>query len=208
MPDEQQPAARGFFFALLVTLVATVAASAADPFADLAKKYADLTKQLDDLKKQRDQAGDELKKLHADNAKLLADLGLAGPSPKPDDPKPKPPEPKPIDPLAAKLKAAFDADPVRLDKRRNQALDLAALYREAAKLAQSADVDTAGDLLQRVKAAAGSLVGADALKGVRQVVAGELGALFPADGPLSDEQRKKAAELFGKLAAILDSLGG
>lgn len=113
--------------------------------------------------------------------------------------------PKPADPLAARLKAAYDADPAPADKRKDHAKDLAELYRQAADLAGKADVATSGDLLQRVRAASGMLVGPDALKGVRAEVAKELAVILPADAALADDQRKAAAELFRKLAQVLDS---
>jgi hypothetical protein len=124
----------------------------------------------------------------------------------PAPPNPKPPAP-PVDPLKAKLKVAYDADSMPVAAKVESARDLAALYRQAAQLVVKPDVATAGELLARVKTAASSLVGADALKGVRTVVAGELSMLFPADGPLTEQQRQKAAELFTKLAGILDGLG-
>jgi hypothetical protein len=124
----------------------------------------------------------------------------------PPDP-PKPPDP-PAGPLAAKLKQAFDADPAQLDRKREQAKDLAALYRQAGKLAQDQTVATSGALLEQVKKAAGVLVGADALKECRKAVNRELGELLPTDDALTDGQRVAVAALFGKLAAILDALGG
>jgi hypothetical protein len=133
------------------------------------------------------------------NSRVVVIVGDAPPNPRPPAP--------PVDPLKAKLKAAYDADPAPVAAKLESAKDLAALYRQAAQLVVKPDVATAGDLLARVKTAASSLVGADALKGVRTVVAGELSVLFPADGPLTDVQRQKAAELFTKLASILDGLG-
>ena len=123
-----------------------------------------------------------------------------GPAPKP----PVPPDPKPADPLRVRLKAAYDADAEPVAARKEHAKDLAELYRQAAELAGKAEVATSGDLLARVRAASGTLVGPDALKGVRTEVARELGVVLPTDAALSDEQRKSVAELFKKLAAILD----
>lgn len=123
------------------------------------------------------------------------------------EPGPKPPEPK-LDPLKARLKAAYDADPAEPAKKQGQAKDLAELYRQAAALALRDDVASSGELLRRVRDAAGTLVGADALKSVRTEVAAELKAVLPADAALADEQRKAVADLFRKLAAVLDSLGG
>lgn len=118
---------------------------------------------------------------------------------------PPPVPPKPGDPLEARIKAAFDAD--ASPKKSEHAKDLAELYRQAATMSARPDVATAGDLLARVRDASASLVGADALRAVRTEAAKELAALLPADAALSDGQRKAAAELFGRLAAILDKLG-
>jgi len=138
--------------------------------------------------------------------KRIADLVAKlddGPTP----PKPVPPRPpEPADPLKARLRAAFDADHQQLDLRRAAALDLAALYREAAKLAADPAVATSGDLLARVRDAARALVGADALREVRRVAGAELGAVLPTDAPLTDEQRKQAAALFTKLATALEDI--
>lgn len=131
-------------------------------------------------------------------------LLVAGDAPGPLPP-PKP-KPKPEDPLKARLKAAYDADPAEPAKRKDQAKDLAELYRQAADLCGKPEVATSGDLLHRVRAASATLVGADALKGVRREVAQELAVLLPADAALSGEQRLAVAELFRKLAAILDGV--
>lgn len=90
----------------------------------------------------------------------------------PPGPKPNPPEPPqpPADPLRAKLKATFDSDSAPAAAKREQAKDLAALYRAAAKLAQNSATSTSGELLARVREAARTLVGPDALKDVRHVV--------------------------------------
>lgn len=147
-----------------------------------------------------------------DRARTRLVLVAGTPAPKP---KPDPVPPKPADPLAGKLKAAFDADPEPVAERRAHAKDLAELYRQAADIAvkKAGDGDaaayvvpTAADLLTRVRAASGMLVGADALKGVRREVAAELGMLLPTDAALNDEQRKAVAELFRKLAQILDGM--
>jgi hypothetical protein len=134
---------------------------------------------------------------------LLEKLGLDGPVPKP--PTPVPP-PAPADPLKARLKAAFDADMAAPDARRSQALDLAALYRQVAKLAQDKTVLTSGDLLARKKAAAATLVGADALKTVRAAVGAELGAIMPTDAPLTDGQRAATAAVLTKIATALEDI--
>lgn len=126
----------------------------------------------------------------------------------PPGPRPNPPEPPqpPGDPLRAKLKATFDSDSAPAAAKREQAKDLAALYRAAAKLAQNSATSTSGELLARVREAARTLVGPDALKDVRHVVGDKLAALLPTDAPLSDAQRASAAALFTKLSAILEEL--
>jgi hypothetical protein len=165
---------------------------------DVRKQRADLRAKDADLAKQEAAAVAALKAAIQDLRDLLDII-----DPKPPTP-PAPPQP-PADPLAAKLKAAFDGDSSA--QKKEQAKDLAALYRQAAKLANDAGVATAGDLLGRVKAASATLVGADALKAVRNAVGGELAAILPTDDPLTDAQRASAAALFAKLATILDTLG-
>jgi hypothetical protein len=126
---------------------------------------------------------------------------VVGDAPVPPGPRPPDPPP-PVDALKAKLKAAFDAD--GSPRKSDQAKDLAALYRQAVALCADPAVATAGDLLARVKAASTTLVGADALKGVRAVVAGELAAVLPTDAPLSGDQRRSVAALFARFAEVLD----
>lgn len=188
-------------FAALAPLGTTARAQepAKPGIEQLVQRITELRKQQADLKKQEDAAAlelkAELKRLHD----LLDALNI---DPKPPVP-PKPPEP--ADPLRAKLKSAFDADPAQLDARRSHAKDLAALYRQAAKLCADESVATSGDLLARVKTAAASLVGADALRECRKVVGAELGALLPTDDALTDAQRKAVAALFARLADVLDT---
>ena len=92
-------------------------------------------------------------------------------------------------------------------RSREQVKDLAAAaYRAAAKLAEDSSVPTSGELLRRVRDAAGTLIGPDALKEVRRVVGGELATLLPTDAALTDAQRTTTAALFRKLAATLEEL--
>jgi hypothetical protein len=120
-----------------------------------------------------------------------------------DAPMPKPPVPVPPDsPLRKKIKAAFDID--ANNAKHEHAKDLAALYREAAKLSMKDEVATSGELLRRVKEAGNAIV-PDGLIGVRKIAAEELVMIFGSDADLTPEQRKAAAELFGQLATILDS---
>ena len=136
-------------------------------------------------------------------ARCVVVIGDAPPGPAPG---PDPPPTPPPDSLRTRLKAVFDADPAPLDQKREHAKDLAALYRAAAKLTEDAAVPTSGELLRRVRDAAGLLVGTDALREVRRAVGSELAALLPTDAPLTDSHRTSAAALFRKLAAILEEL--
>lgn len=119
----------------------------------------------------------------------------------PPGPGPKPPGP--ADPLKARLKAAYDSD-AGADKAEGVKL-LVELYKQLAeRVCPDASIATVGELLGRCRDASAALLKAEQLVGVRRVTAGELGLLFPADGPLSDDQRKKSAELFRRLAATLE----
>jgi hypothetical protein len=138
----------------------------------------------------------------SDPARCVIVIGDVPPNPGPN---PKPPDPPP-DVLRTKLKAAFTADGATPEAKREQVKDLAALYRAAAKLAEDSSVPTSGELLRRVRDAAGTLIGPDALKEVRRVVGGELATLLPTDAALSDAQRTTTAALFRKFAAILEEL--
>ncbi len=127
-------------------------------------------------------------------------LGTAPP------PKPPVPPPTPVDELRKKLAAALE-----LDKgARADVTQLAAIWREAAKVAADPEVSSSRELLSRVRKVADGLLGADALPAVRGAIAEEvlaaLGGL--SDDALTADARAKAGELFKKLAGILDTLGG
>jgi hypothetical protein len=117
---------------------------------------------------------------------------------------PPPPPPPPIpDPLRQSVRDALALDKAKPD----DVLLLAALYREAAKLSVSAEVPSSRELLRRVREAGASLL-PDVLVSVRRVVASELAnALGKSnDEPLTEAERKRSAELFAKLAGILEEL--
>ena len=119
---------------------------------------------------------------------------------------PLPAPPAPADPLAAKLKAAFDADAGAAAEKARAARDLAELYRQAAVLAKDPAAATAAALLERVRAAARTLVRPGVLGGTRAAVAAEVVAVLPADRPLDDEARAAAAALFHRIATALDGV--
>ncbi len=128
---------------------------------------------------------------------------VGGPSPTP--PQPSPP-PGPADPLAADFRKLFDADATP-DKATHLA-QLAAVYREAVKFADHPDVRTAAELAGRIRTAAASLLPADALVPLRKRIAEEVAKALPADGDrdLDSATRKKAAELFDRIATSLEAL--
>lgn len=172
-----------------------------------------LVAKIADLRKQRaalDKAEAELRSSLKAELKRIADLVDKLGDDKPDV-KPKPPEPLPVDPLTAKVRDAIKASAGDDATKRKQCLDLAALYRAAAKLApDAAQFPDADSLLARLRQAAGQMLGdPDALREVRRVVAGELAAVLPtvADAPLTDAHRVAAVKVFERLAAILEEAG-
>lgn len=116
------------------------------------------------------------------------------------------PPPGPADPLAADLRRLFDSDATK-DKAAHLA-QLAAVYREAVKFADHPDVRTAAELAGRIRAAANSLLPADALVPLRKRVAEEVARHLPADGDrdLDPATRKTAAELFDRVATALEAV--
>lgn len=178
-------------------LFAIPSARAADPTPDeLIAKLTDLRKQAAELAKQDAALVAELRAKFADLQERLAKLGVVGPGPIPPAP-----EPKPVDALKAKLRAAFEAD----KGTRDDALQLAELYRQAAKLAADPGVPTTAELVRRVREAGAAVVGQDVLKGVRAVVRDELTAVLGKvdSQPITPAERDAAAAIFTKLANIL-----
>ena len=136
------------------------------------------------------------------SARVVIVVGDGGPMP----PGPLPP----VDLLADRLKAAYDADPEKiLLKRQSHAKDLASVYRLVARSAGDPTFSTAGEFIAFARKSAAEMVdtakGPRCLSGVRDEVSRELGAIFPADGPLSDDQRKRSAAMFLHLATILEA---
>ncbi|OWY59963.1 hypothetical protein B7486_71745, partial [cyanobacterium TDX16] len=136
--------------------VAQPPAPPAKTIDQLVTDLADARKQRADLDAKREDIDKQIARITADLKARLKELqDLLGPvAPKPPEPIPPP---VPVDPIKAKLKTAFDIDG-SLSKR-DAAKDLAALYRQAAALSADPSVATAGELLQRVRSAAGTLIG-------------------------------------------------
>jgi hypothetical protein len=130
------------------------------------------------------------------------------PQPMPPGPGPAPPAPPPapVDPLAAKLQAAFALDARAAAAKESDRQDLVELYRQAAELAGKAEVSTTAALVQRIQAASKAL-GVDGLKEVRVAIATELAAqLGTDDAPLTPDSRAKAAAVFGRIRTALEAV--
>lgn len=191
-----------FAFALLALCAPVGAQDSPRPTVDqLAGKIADIRAKRADLEKQEQAAIADLRTELKRQADLIEKLGLL------DGPQPKPVPPVPVDPLKAKLKAAFDASAGTTAEKAEHAKDLAALYREASKLVADPALVTAATLRQKLKDASAVLIGPDALKEVRQAVALVLAGVLPTtDSDLTNEQRTAAAALFARLAAVLEEI--
>lgn len=116
--------------------------------------------------------------------------------------KPTPPPPDaPVDPLIAKLQAAYTADTGTAKVVELKVL--AALYSGAVDLVSGTTPPTSiADLLARLRASATTL-GVKGLDGVRKAIADELKATFPADGPFDAEAKLKACAV---LTRVRDAL--
>jgi hypothetical protein len=190
---------RSLAFSLLLTLHASSLALAAESIDELYARRTELKKKIEELKKELDTADAAIKGQFLDLQGKLAKDGIIEPGPVP----PAPP-PKPVDALKQKLRAAFDSDKGSKD----DALQLAELYKLASKLAKDAEVPSTADLLRRVREASATLVGNEVLKGVRKEVAAALAAALgkSSDEPITQAERDAAADLFLKLATILGEL--
>ncbi|VTS01518.1 unnamed protein product [Gemmata massiliana] len=114
--------------------------------------------------------------------------------------------PVPVDALRTKILDALRGAAGTSEEKAVWVKDLAALYRAAKKTCADKSLTTTDQLKAKLREAATALLdGDEPLKEVRQVVAGELAALFAGD-QLTDANRDAAAALFVKLAAVLEAL--
>lgn len=138
--------------------------------------------------------------------KLAVTVKGPGPAPAPPgpptpDPGPTPP-PNPADPLAAKVKAAFDAA-TDADKEETRK-DLLAFFKVAQKLASDPAIATVADLSERVASASDLMVGPNKLAAVRALFAGELQTAFPDGGDLDAAKRAAVLKLFQRFTTALN----
>ena len=130
--------------------------------------------------------------------------------PKPKDDDAKPPAPQPPADLLKKVADAFAKD----KGQKADAVQLAELYRQAAKLAVKKKGDgyecvTGADLLGRVREAGKGVFDSDtAMIAVRTVAASEVAgsSSMSSDLPMTESQRTAIADTYAKLAACLDTL--
>ncbi len=128
-----------------------------------------------------------------------------GPAPVPVPPTPVPPAP--VDPLKATLTAAFNADAGDLGQKKEDVLQLAALYTAAVDVCMDPSLKTPRELLTKIRGAGDSLT-KDRLAKLREAFKVELQAVLPAlDSPLTADSRAKAADLFKRAEVILEALG-
>ncbi len=128
-----------------------------------------------------------------------------GPAPVPVPPTPVPPQP--VDPLKATLTAAFNADAGDAAQKKDDVLQLAALYTAAVDVCTDPSLKTPRELLTKIRGAGDSLT-KDRLAKLREAFKVELQAVLPAlDSPLTADSRAKAADLFKRAEVILEALG-
>lgn len=146
-------------------------------------------------------------------ARIQVTVGGLPPQPTPTPPVPVPPVPPPIDPLIAKLKDAYDRDPLQLDARRKAAAELQAIYSVAATVIADPEITSVAQHSARVKAVLDQRFAAvglptDSLGGIRRLVAEELRAAFPGGTPavLTAESRLLAGAVYSRVAAAVGEL--
>ena len=167
-----------------------------------------LLKQLDAVVKQQVELAQKRADLAKDIAGRLKLLQAEFDRLNGNQPAPPPPAPPVDDPLAKKVKDAFLADVTQLDVKRADAVKLAALYEVAVeqKLCDDPTITTVKQLIDRIRAA-GTVLAADRLAGVRKVLAEEMAAVLKSpDAPMDDQKRKDAHALFIRIGAALDAV--
>ena len=142
-------------------------------------------------------------------------VGNAPPGPTPPHPNPHPPVP-PVDPLVAKLAAAFATDGGGAPVNRAQLIALAGLYEAAADHAVKPGITTVGMLLEDIRKVAygdggqPGLIRPEVLVGVRKTISAEVVNVL-GDEPnsqLNGPTRTRAIDIFRRIAAALAKVQG
>jgi hypothetical protein len=187
----------------------TATAAAQQPASIDAKiaKLIELRKQKADNQKAEAALVADIRGWLKDFTDKLADLGITpGPTP------PVPPAPPKPDELRDKLAAAFKADKGTKD----EAKKLASIYSEAAKLvlkksAKGYSIGSSRQLIDAIRDVTndGDWIGPDALPATRSFIASLWVPIFgeePSDAALTEAQRTAAADLFARVAQVLEGL--
>lgn len=130
-----------------------------------------------------------------------------GPAPGPTPPNPPPPPPNPpADPLADTLRSLYGADQSRTKK--DDCLQLAAVYKLAVDVTDDTSLTTAGDLFGKVAAAGRLAVPLPRLQPIREAIANELTKQLGDDAgaKLDATARGKAKAQFSRMARLLEEL--
>jgi hypothetical protein len=146
-----------------------------------------------------------------EEARATVTIGGAGAAPargsKPPEATSTPAPPPAADPVEAAIKAAYKAD--EAPTKAEDAHALSQLYQIAAKeLAEDKALATSGQMVTAVTASQEKLLPKERLAGIREIALGELKKVLPTKGTdaLTDDHRKKAGDLFSKLAKIVEAL--
>lgn len=133
---------------------------------------------------------------------------IVGDSPKPAPPTPPTPPPTPVDPLVMRFQAAYTTSPEPPATKTKQKDLLVGLYQAMAIHAADTNIRTTNDLLGDLKKTAEKLLLPDVLVEVRKLISAEVGAVLGNAGAVAIDEpmRKKAVEIFGKIARSLDSV--
>lgn len=133
-----------------------------------------------------------------------------GPEPGPNPPPPPPPPPPPVDPIFQGLALAFSTDPAPAADKAKYRDVLAGVYNQIGELAFNAEVQTIGQLYNKLRDAAKILLPDNALRGVREVVATEFQAKLPTrpETLMDHANRELCLKQFKRMAELVRMLRG
>lgn len=127
----------------------------------------------------------------------------------PPKPPPTPPTPPgPADPLAAKIKAAFDADKSDAKAKKEAATALQGLFLELSVSIDKGTYANVGQFLEAYRQIAAKMVPGETIIDARRIAATEAYAVFGSDAEaqFSNEMKTKGKALLAKLAEIFGGL--
>jgi hypothetical protein len=132
------------------------------------------------------------------------------PGPDPPPPPPPPPPPTPVDPLFQGLASTFASDPASAADKAKYRDVLAGVYNQIGELAFNAEIQTIGQLYNKLRDATKILLPDNALRGVREVVATEFQAKLPTrpDSLMDHGNRELCLKQFKRMAELVRMLRG